>query len=91
MSSSLEEQIALLAKAYKPVRQAFLPESIATHHRVVRTDPAILVCALVSWCADKCTLPRQYWDRVDEISARVRGRYPDAEERRKNHDNDTDL
>lgn len=73
--STLEEQVNLLAATYKPVRKAFLIDSILTHHRVVNTDPAILVTALVSWCTDKCTLPRQYWDRVDEVSARVRGRY----------------
>lgn len=75
MSSTLEQQVALLAKTHRAVRSAHLPSSIATHHKIRNTDPAILIAALVAFCADGCTLPRQYWDRVDEVSARVRGRY----------------
>ena len=73
--SDLDKQIALLSKAYKPIYKARLAETIAAHHRVVRTDPAILIGALVEWCADGCTQLRQYWDRVDKVSERVRGRY----------------
>lgn len=91
--STLEEQVNLLARAYPPVRKAFLPDSIATHHRVVNTDPAILITALVAWCTDKCTLPRQYWDRVDEVSARVRGRYARLakDKGKEEEDHDSDL
>jgi hypothetical protein len=71
----LNRQVAYLAKRYKKVDEAHLPDSIATHYTALRTDPAILIAALVDFCADACAVPRQYWDRVDEISDRIKGRY----------------
>jgi hypothetical protein len=84
--SGLDAQLQALAGKFPAVRKARLAESIAAHHRVTSSDPAILIGALVEWCADGCTLPRQYWDRVDDVSNRVKARYRAREESR-----DTDL
>jgi hypothetical protein len=68
----------LIGRGYPRARA--LQGSVLAHRDAVRTDPAILVAALVAWRVRGCTELSQYWQIADTISDRVRGRYRTREE-----------